>query len=60
MRIINKTGRAIIVFMQMENGWDDREEVLEPGEMSDWWLHLETDDVIEIKLPKKRKRNRKK
>ena len=38
------------------DGWDDREDVLKPGELSDYWLHLEPDDVIEIRFPKKRKK----
>ena len=52
MKIINRTGRAIIVFMQTISGFDERKEILEPGELSDDWLHFELDDVIEIRFPK--------
>ena len=52
MKIINGTGKAIIVFMQAEPGFDERKEILEPGELSDDWLHFELDDVIEISAPK--------
>lgn len=52
MKIINRTGKAIIVFMQAISGFDERKETLKPGELSDDWLHLELDNVIEIRSPK--------
>lgn len=57
MKIINKTGRVIIVFMQAD-GLDERNEVLEPGELSDDFFHFEPGDVIEIKFPKVKKKRR--
>lgn len=52
MKILNKTGKAIIVFMQAVSGFDERKETLKPGELSDDWLHLKFKDVIEIRFPK--------
>ena len=55
MKIINKTGRRIVVFMQSD-GYDDREKVLEPCELSDDFFNFELEDVIEIRFPRGEKR----
>lgn len=48
MIIRNCTDGPIVVAMRNVEGYDDRVELLQPGEDSDTWLHLEEEDVITI------------
>lgn len=46
MRIRNDTRIALVVALRGVEGYDDREELLQPGQTSDGWANLEDDDVI--------------
>lgn len=47
MKIRNDTYEPLVVALRIE-GYDDREELLEPGQTSEDWVHLEDEDVITI------------
>ncbi len=49
MKIKNETDKPIKLFFASEGEWDNREEILRPGELSDVWLHMEEDDVIIVR-----------
>jgi len=48
VRIRNETHEPLVVALRDIKGYDDREDVLEPGQTSDDWLHLEDEDTITI------------
>ena len=52
MRIRNKTSNTLKICFYVP-GWDPREDVIGLGEITHWWLHLEEDDVLEIKENKR-------
>ncbi len=49
MKIKNETDKPIKLFFSGEGKWDDREDIVQPGEISDVWLHMEEDDVIVVR-----------
>lgn len=49
MKIKNETDKPIKLFFTCGKEWDSREEVVQPGELSDVWLHMEEDDVIVVR-----------
>jgi len=48
MKIQNNTYEPLVVALRNLEGFDDREELLEPGQTSEDWLHLEEEDIITI------------
>lgn len=48
MKIRNDTKQPLVVALRGIVGYDDSEEVLEPGQLSDDWVNLEDEDVITV------------
>ncbi len=56
MRIKNMSSKTLEVYFYLP-GWDPGEDIVKPGETSDEWLHLEEEDILEIRKIEERNRN---
>lgn len=54
MKIRNDTHEPLVVALRGIEGYDDSEERLEPGQVSDDWVNLEDEDIITIETPERR------